>query len=78
VVRWNLRAGFTYEQAKARYYPFDRLVDEDPATRAALTGLSLRALDEGQTAFVVFYNNKAEGSAPLTVAKLAEAIASAR
>lgn len=76
VVRWNLRSGWTYEQAKARCYPFDRLVDEDPATRAALVDLVRRTITNGHPAFVIA-NNKAEGSAPLTIVKLAEAIAEA-
>lgn len=77
VVRWNLRAGWTYEQARVRFHPFDRLVDEDPATRAALVDLCRRALTDGQPAFVIA-NNKAEGSAPLTLVKLAAAIAPPR
>jgi uncharacterized protein YecE (DUF72 family) len=74
VARWNLHGGFRYEEAKARYAPFDRLVDEDPDSRAALAGLAVDAVAGGQAAFVVV-NNKAEGSAPLSVIRLAEAIA---
>jgi uncharacterized protein YecE (DUF72 family) len=73
VARWNLHAGFAYEQAKAHYAPFDRLVDEDPATREALAWLAARALAGGHPVLITA-NNKAEGSAPLTVLKLAEAI----
>jgi len=73
VARWNLHAGFAYEQAKAHYAPFDRLIDEDPATRDALAGLAARALAAGHPALITA-NNKAEGSAPLTVLKLAETI----
>ena len=45
IVRWSLHGGFKYEQAKAKYEPFDQLVDEDPATRAVTrrTGRALRA-----------------------------------
>lgn len=74
VARWNLHAGFAYEEAKAHYAPFDRLVDEDPATREALVALATHALRAGHPALITA-NNKAEGSAPLTVLKLAEAIA---
>ncbi|HSO07758.1 MAG TPA: DUF72 domain-containing protein [Pelomicrobium sp.] len=74
VARWNLHAGFQYEEAKARYAPFDRLVDEDPATRAELAQLAREALAAGEPAYLVA-NNKAEGSAPLTAFKLAAAIA---
>jgi len=73
VVRWNLHSGFGYEQAKARYEPFDRLVDEDPAARGALAELARRALSEDQPAWIIA-NNKAEGSAPLTLRRLAEAV----
>jgi uncharacterized protein YecE (DUF72 family) len=75
VARWNLHAGRAYEQARAQYAPFDRLVDEDPETRSALAGLCARALAAGEAAFVVA-NNKAEGSAPLTLVGLADAIVS--
>ncbi|MEK6594565.1 MAG: DUF72 domain-containing protein [Pseudomonadota bacterium] len=73
VVRWNLHAGYGYEQAKARYAPFDRLVEEDPATRESIARLAAATLAAGQPAFVIA-NNKAEGSAPLTLLKLAHAI----
>lgn len=74
VARWNLHAGFAYEEAKARYAPFDRLVDEDPATRAELARLARAAAAGGRPAYIVV-NNKAEGSAPLSVVRLASAIA---
>ncbi len=74
VIRWMLQAGFAYEEAREKYMPFDKLVDEDPTTRAAIARLATRALDAGGTVFVIA-NNKAEGSAPLTLFKLAEVIA---
>jgi uncharacterized protein YecE (DUF72 family) len=77
VVRWNLHAGFGYEEAKARYAPFTRLVDEDLPNRIALARLCLHAAARGSDAFVIA-NNKAEGSAPLTLIKLAEQIVSHR
>jgi uncharacterized protein YecE (DUF72 family) len=73
VARWNLHAGYAYEEARARYAPFDRLVEEDPDTRAALARLVVAALDAGQPVFVTA-NNKAEGCAPLSMVRLAEAI----
>ena len=76
IVRWSLHGGFKYEQAKAKYDPFDRLVDEDPATRIALAELAARYAIAGQPV-VIAVNNKAEGSAPLTCVKLAQAIAEA-
>jgi uncharacterized protein YecE (DUF72 family) len=73
VARWNLRAGAEYETAKAQYAPFDRLVDHDPGTRAALAQLAAAAVGAGHPVYVTA-NNKAEGSAPLTVLRLAAAI----
>jgi uncharacterized protein YecE (DUF72 family) len=76
VVRWNLHQGLGYEQAKARYHPFTRLIDEDIPTRVALARLCLEAAARREPAFVIA-NNKAEGSAPLTLFKLAEQIVAA-
>ncbi len=73
VVRWMLHAGLGYEEARSRYEPFSRLVDEDPSTREALAGLCIEQMLRGRDVFVVA-NNKAEGSAPLTAYKLARAI----
>lgn len=77
VVRWNLHSGFEYEEAKSRYAPFDRLVDEDPATRAAIASLAREAAARGDDAWIIA-NNKAEGSAPLTLERLASAIVEPR
>jgi uncharacterized protein YecE (DUF72 family) len=76
VVRWNLRQGLAYEAAKARYQPFNRLVDEDIPNRVAVARLCLDAVARAQPAFAIA-NNKAEGSAPLTLVKLAEQIVAA-
>ena len=74
VVRWNLHAGRDYQGAKQDYFPFDRLVEEDPQTRLALARLAHRAARSGRTVLVTI-NNTAEGSAPWSVRRLAEAIA---
>jgi uncharacterized protein YecE (DUF72 family) len=74
VVRWNLHPGYGYEEARERYSPFTRLVDEDLPTRVALARLCLETVVAGHAAFVIA-SNKAEGSAPLTVFKLAALIA---
>jgi uncharacterized protein YecE (DUF72 family) len=76
VCRWNLNrlhGAYGYEEAKALYEPFDKLVDPDPDTRAALARVIAGTTGAGQNAFVTI-NNKAEGSAPLTVLALAEAV----
>lgn len=76
VIRWMLRSGLRYEEAKARYAPFDRLVDQDPRARDAIADLCRRAVQRGRAAYVII-NNKAEGSAPLSAFQLAAAIAAA-
>jgi uncharacterized protein YecE (DUF72 family) len=74
VVRWMLGAGQEYEAARARYAPFDRIVDPDPTTRREIAGLVRRALGAGRRAFVLI-NNKAEGSAPASAVLLAHELA---
>ena len=73
VIRWSLHSGFKYEEAKARYAPFNALVDADPEGRAQLAALALEATRAHQESFIIA-NNKAEGSAPLTIRKLAELV----
>ncbi len=73
VVRWMLYPRYAYQQAKNRYQPFNRLVDEDAATRSAVVGLAKTAVAEKRPLFVIA-NNKAEGSAPLSLIRLAGAI----
>jgi uncharacterized protein YecE (DUF72 family) len=74
VVRWMLHAGLRYQAAKDRYEPFDRIVDEDGESLERITVAVLDALIAEREAFVVV-NNKAEGSAPLSVARLARRLA---
>jgi uncharacterized protein YecE (DUF72 family) len=74
IVRWMLGHGQRYEEARERYLPFDRLVDEDPASRAAIAALCRAGSARGHDVYVVI-NNKAEGSAPLSALRLAAAIA---
>ena len=73
VARWNLHAGHRYEEAKQAYFPFNRLIQEDPPTRTTLASLAARAAAHGRDVFITI-NNKAEGSAPCSVEKLAAAI----
>lgn len=70
VARWMLRRGLRYEQARERYAPFDRLAEPDPRNRERLAGLLARTAARGAAALVTV-NNKAEGSAPLSVFALA-------
>jgi uncharacterized protein YecE (DUF72 family) len=77
VGRWMLHAGLGYEAARERYAPFSRLVDEDPETRGAFAALCREQVENGGTALVTA-NNKAEGSAPETVVRLARRIVGPR
>ena len=73
IVRWNLAAGLRYEEARARYAPFDRLLDPDIPTRGTLAHLIHVAIKSNQPSYIIA-NNKAEGSAPLTLIELAKAV----
>ena len=76
VCRWNLHrrhGAFGYEAAKAQYEPFDQLIDPDDETRTHLARVIAGTCGAGELAYVTI-NNKAEGSAPLSVAALAEAV----
>lgn len=77
IVRWMLRRDCTFEEAKDRYEPFDRLVDKDEAARAEIAALCAEAVTRGLPALVII-NNKAEGSAPLSAEGLARAIVDLR
>ncbi len=71
VARLMLPPGSSYEERRRACAPFDRLVDARDAMRAHVLDLIGRAVRAGRTLFVVV-NNKAEGSAPLTIRALAE------
>ncbi len=70
-VRWLLRHDQTYEGARERYQPFREIIDEDPPALAEVARLLELAVARGLPAFVVI-NNKAEGSAPRSVERLAQ------
>jgi uncharacterized protein YecE (DUF72 family) len=72
-VRWMLGTGLGYEQAIERYQPFSELVDEDPGQRSVLAEQCAAAVLTGREVVLVA-NNKAEGCAPLTAFRLAEAV----
>jgi uncharacterized protein YecE (DUF72 family) len=76
VCRWNLHrrhGAYGYEAAKDLYEPFDRLVDPDPETREVLARVIAGTAGAGHNVYVTI-SNKAEGSAPLSVRALAEAL----
>ncbi|MCY1030864.1 DUF72 domain-containing protein [Corallococcus sp. BB11-1] len=75
VVRWMLPPNLGYEEARARYAPFNRLVDEDVGTRDVLARVCMAAVRRERPVFVTI-NNKAEGSAPLSAIRLAQRVVS--
>lgn len=80
VCRWNLNrlhGAYGYAQAEQRYGDFDRLIDPDPDTRSALARVIVGTTGAGFPAYVTI-DNKAEGSAPLSVIALATEIARQR
>lgn len=74
VCRWNLQRGYRYQQAKDQFEPFDKLAAPDPANRAELARIVAATAAAGHPVFVTV-NNKAEGSAPLSVFELARQLA---
>ncbi len=76
VCRWNLNpihGAFGYEDARDAYEPYDKIIDPDPETGAALVRVIAGTASAGHNVFVTV-SNKAEGSAPLSVLELARAI----
>ncbi len=57
--------------------PFDRIMDDDLDNRQTIAGMGLAAIAAGRPAFVIA-NNKAEGSAPCTLSRLAACVVQAR
>jgi uncharacterized protein YecE (DUF72 family) len=75
VVRLLLKPGTTYEQQREAFRPFNQIVEPDQPMRLQVTRLVRRAAAARRRAYVLV-NNKAEGSAPLTIGALAEMLAS--
>lgn len=76
VCRWNLNplhGAYGYERAQRQYEPFDRMIDPDPETRAALARVIAGTVGAGQKAYVTL-SNQAEGCAPRSAVELARAI----
>lgn len=73
VVRWNQTALYDYEGARAAYKPFNRIVDPDIASRRAIVAL-IEEAERRHVPIWVIVNNKAEGSAPLSIELIARAV----
>jgi uncharacterized protein YecE (DUF72 family) len=74
VVRLLLRPGTRYEDRRTAFRPFNQLAAPDHAMREEVVRLVTSALTGGRAVFVLV-NNKAEGSAPLTIRELARMVA---
>lgn len=75
VARLMLPPFMRYAEKKAEFSPFDRLVAPQPDMRDDVLALLHAAEEQGASDAFVLANNKAEGSAPLTVRALAERVA---
>ena len=73
VVRWMQARHLSYQAAKQKYAPFNRIVDADPTARQAIAELCLASSVRRQPSYVIV-NNKAEGCAPLSIFQLAQQI----
>ncbi len=81
VMRWMLRSNHAYAEAKDLYAPFDKLAEPDDGSRDALARLARAAISAGIGAGIgawIIVNNKAEGSSPLSVERLARRIVDAQ
>jgi uncharacterized protein YecE (DUF72 family) len=70
VVRALLRPGRTYNEAVDTFAPYDRIRDPNPELRADIARIITQALKLRIPAYVLV-NNRAEGSAPRTIAAIA-------
>ena len=66
LVRALLRQGRNYEDAVARFQPYDKIQDENPEARDSLRAL-IRRMREERRASYIFVNNRLEGNAPETI-----------
>lgn len=71
VARLMLPPYMRYETRKAELAPFDKLVSPQPEMRDDVLEILKLAAEHGSRAAFVLVNNKAEGSAPLTIRELA-------
>jgi hypothetical protein len=73
VARVLLRPGRSYAAAVDAFAPYDRIQDPNPELRADIARLVTRAAELRVPAYLLV-NNRAEGSAPLTIAAVAAAL----
>jgi len=70
VARALLRPGRSYDEAVDAFAPYDRIQDPNPELRRDLARLVETAVRTRIPAYLLV-NNRAEGSAPLTIAEVA-------
>jgi uncharacterized protein YecE (DUF72 family) len=75
VLRLLTPLGMTYEAAKKRAAPYDKIVGELPEMRAETVELVKRAVSRRLRVYVLV-NNRTEGNAPLTIQALVDALQS--
>ncbi len=75
VARALLRPGRYYAEAVDAFAPYDRIQDRNPELRADLVRL-VETAEKARIPAYVLVNNRAEGSAPLTIAAVARMLAS--
>ena len=71
LIRLLLRPGTWYEEQREVFAPFNRIAAPDDAMRRDVLAIIKRAATAGRLTYLLV-NNKAEGSAPLTIEALAE------
>ena len=71
VLRLLTPLNMTYEAAKRRAAPYDRIVGELPEMRVETVNLVKQAVSRGLRVYVLV-NNRTEGNAPLTIQALAD------
>ena len=74
IARALLRPGRYYAEAVDAFAPYDRIQDENPELRRDLVSLAERAIKLRIPAYLLI-NNRAEGSAPHTIAAVAKLLA---
>jgi hypothetical protein len=63
----------TYEAAKKRAMPYDKLIEALPEMRLDTLRIVRQSSQEGRSAYVLV-NNRAEGNAPITIQALVDAL----
>lgn len=77
VLRLLTPAKMTYEAAKKRAEPYDKIVGELPQMRSHTVDLVQQALKQNVRTYVLV-NNRAEGNAPFTIQALVDQLSATR